>query len=159
MTYRYQPQRTVWAAMSHLCPTRDPRAMYENESQSYLCLPSVLKLARNIQTLSEFFFKPNDSLSFYYPSILVVPYPWAPAPATPHLSLVFPYCSALSPRLSCRGLRDSEALEHPSPSTVAQPEAAYICVSWHFPHHKFKPESQFTHRHAQSPIREVLPCA
>lgn len=115
--------------MSHLCPTRDPRAKYENEPQFYLCLVGVPKLARKSQTLSRFFFKPNDCLLFRCPSILVVPYPWAPARATPHLgyvSLIFLYCSALSPRLSCGGLRDSETLEHPSPSTVAQPEAPYI---------------------------------
>lgn len=83
LTYRYQPQRTVWAAMSHLCPTRDPRAINDNEPQSYFCLPCVLKLARNSQTLSEFFFKPNDSLSFRCPQYPGGPLPLGTCPSYP----------------------------------------------------------------------------
>lgn len=136
--------------MSHICPSWDPRAMYENEPQArWQHVPSVPALRAKAgqgepdsspSPTLQLCFKPMI-LSFRCPSVLVVlptlgtsPSHPSPQPQYCIVGLSFLCYATMSPRLSCGELRDSEALECPPPSTPTQPEATQVWFSCHFSH-------------------------
>lgn len=169
---KHQPQSAVWAAMSHCCPTWDPRTMRENAPQArWQHVPSGPALSTKAGQGQpdplpqphphQLCFKPCGSFLPLCPSVLVVllalgtcPSYASPQPQDRIMRFSFQCCSTMPPRFSRGGLRGSEALEWPPPSTPTQPEATKVWCSCHFPYPKSKPESPFAHRHARSPTRQ-----